>query len=354
MKLDGCLFRGMINKEMGKIILNHFLSRLGKISILRSRQGLYFWGKYGCLMGIIIIIAIFCLIVPGFATLSNWISVLRLISIFTIIGMGEATVMIVQGVDMSVGATAGFCGYLCTSLLAHGYGLSTSFLATVGVGTSIGIFNAILTSWLGINAMVATLGTMFILISLALMMSNGGYSVYLFTMSTSPINAFLDLGNRLIGGLIPVDVVVMMLVSTIMWVVIRYTIIGRYFYSIGENIKASYLSGIKIRFFFGLAFVISGLFAAIAGVMMAFDSGVGTPPGGPGYLLEALCVAALSTAIFGEGEINIEGVLVGAIFIGALSNGLVLLGCGPAFDYLFKGLVILIGMGIGSSLRYKS
>jgi len=332
-------------------MLGRFLCKLGRVSIFKRSQVLYFWRKYACLTGVVIVIAIFFFVVPGFATFSNWISILKLISVFTIIGMGEAMVMIVGGVDLSIGTTASFCGYLCASLLAYGYGLGTSLFATIGAGTFIGIFNAILVSWLGINALIATLGTMFILISLALMMSSGGYSIYLFTMPGLHVNVFLDLGKRLIGGLIPIDVVIMIFVSAISYIIIKHTVIGRYFGSIGENIKGAYLSGIRIRPFFGLAFIISGFFAAIAGIVMVFDSGVGTPPGGPGYLLEALCITALSTAIFGEGEINIKGVLMGAIFIGALSNALVLLGCNPAYEFLFKGLVILIGMAIGSSLK---
>ncbi|MBA7552915.1 hypothetical protein ES705_45494 [subsurface metagenome] len=194
---------------------------------------------------------------------------------------------------------------------------------------------------------------MFVLISLALMMSSGGYSIYLFAMSGLHINAFLDLGKSLIGGLIPVSVVIMILVSTAAYIIANHTIIGRYFYSIGGNIKAAYLSGVRIRPLFGLAFIISSFFAAIAGIVMVLDSGVGTPPGGPGNLLEALCIATLSTAIFGEGEINIKGVFMGAIFIGTLSNALILLGCNPAYDFLSKGIAILIGMAIGSSLKQK-
>jgi len=334
--------------------MGNYLEDANKNKIISKKNLLFFSKKYSCLIGILIILIIFFVAIPGFANILNLISILRLISVFTILGMGEAIVMSMRGIDLSIGTTAGFCSYLYATFLASGYSISMSLLITLTIGILIGFFNAIIISWLGINALVVTLGTMFMLMSIAMIMSNGGYSIYLFGMTSANINIFLNSGKYLIAGIFPISVIVMILVSIISYSLMQLTIIGRYFYSIGENVKAAYLSGIKVKPIFGLGFLISGFFAAIAGILLVLDSGVGTPPGGPGYLLEALAVATLSTAIFGEGEINIKGVFVGAIFMGALSNTLVLIGIDPGYEFLFKGLIILIGMALGTLFKKES
>ena len=310
--------------------------------------------NHGTLIGVCIGMLILNVIVPGFASARNWILILKESSPVAILGTAQVLVLIVQGIDLSLGPMSSFGGFLCGVFLTRGGALIPSILATLGVAAGVGLANAGVMAGLGVRAIVGTLGTMLMLTSGSWLLSGGGHPLYLFTMRQPAVKSLLSIGKLSLGP-IPFSVVVMILVTLVASFVMRNTALGRWFYAIGESPSESRRAGLRVRYLFGAPYVIGALLAAVAGMMLVSTSGVASPGGGLDLLLDALTVSFISMTLLGRGKMNVEGVLVGAIFLKALSNALILSGADPWVTQLAKGCILLGAMSLGyASKRARS
>ena len=228
--------------------------------------------RYGTLIGFLLIVIVFWSQKPDtFMTIPNWINITRQVSILGVVAFTMTVVMVVGDFDLSVGAMASLVGIVAGTLFQEEYSIASAVAASLAVGIIGGLVNGILVSYIGISAFVATLGTLTVFRGLALYTS-GGSSIY----GRIVPEAFSDFGR---GGLdfgtldnqrvfLPNLTIVALITLIIVFVLLGQTVIGRRMYAIGGNMEAARLGGVRVNFLRLLTFVVSGVGASIAGLML--------------------------------------------------------------------------------------
>jgi ribose/xylose/arabinose/galactoside ABC-type transport system permease subunit len=280
---------------------------------------------------------LFCLIIsiikPGFIELGNIYDILIETGLVCFVAFGQAIVISVGAVDLSVGNTAGLGAMISAYLMAES-GWPTSIAIMVGLlaGGGIGLVNGILVSRLYINSMIATLGTMFMLVGLLYMITFGRSIMML-------PDSFTSIGNGELFG-VPITIYLMAIAFILCHLFLEKTTHGRQIHMIGGNIEASRLSGVSIFNLTLLAFIICGILASASGIVLASRQGLANVDMGERFLLQAFTAAMLGTVIFGGRNI-ITGTLFGALFLVILVNGMTILGAGPQWIYFAQGSLLL-------------
>jgi len=294
--------------------------------------------KYGTAIAGVIIFAGFSFTTKYFLSTHNFLLMLKQMSMLTIISLGFTFVMAAGGFDMSVGFVTGLINVFFASVLLHTGNLPLAILVALLIGSLVGLTNGTLAAYIGLPDFIAT----FAIGSIALgidMMYTGGNPVFL----QNPPEAFLFIGQGYLGPL-PFPIIVMFAVLIVDLIVLNRTKLGMRLYAIGGNPRAALYAGINVKFHRLLTFVISGLSVAIASIVLTSRLGSGQPQAGENYLLDAISVCFLSTTMFGEGEPTGEGVFVGAFIITMLNVGLTMLNVTYYFQYITKGIVVILAV----------
>ncbi|MDI3547808.1 MAG: ribose transport system permease protein [Halanaerobiales bacterium] len=305
-----------------------------------------FFEKYGVLVGLGLLIIFFSIKTPRFISARNIISLLRQISILSLLSSGLTFSMILNEFDLSVGEIAGLSGVLVVTLLITGYSFFLSILIVLIIGILFGFLNGIIVTKLKILSFIATLA-----------MSTIALGVNYFITRGKPIYGEFPAGFKAIGrgyiGSIPVPVIVAFVVLILGVVLTKKTKYGRYMYAIGGNIIAAKHSGINTDRYRILGLTLSGLSAAIGGIVLASRLGSGQPTAGSGYMLDCFAAVFLGTAIFGRKVANITGTFIGVVIIGVLSNGLTMIAVPYYYEYMVKGLVLIGAVSLTSVLGHS-
>ncbi|MED5019395.1 ABC transporter permease [Paenibacillus chibensis] len=303
--------------------------------------------KYGTLITIALLILVFGLLSDSFLQPSNIINILRSISIVTIIAIGITISLSVGGFDLSVGSVASFANALVISMFVwHGQGVWVSVILTLLICLSAGIINSFMIVKLKIQDMLLTLAMMFVFQGIAqtytkgatlsqnMIMQDGSFS----TGIISPVFAKI--------GQVPWIIIIMLIVVIIVHVFLTYTKHGRYMYVIGGNREAAKLSGIPVNKYRVAAYLLSALFAAIGGIMLGARVMTAEVNSGAPYLMDSVAAAYIGFAVLGAGKPNAIGTFVGAILIGILQNGLVMLSVPYYAMDIVKGTVLAFALAI--------
>jgi ribose transport system permease protein len=273
---------------------------------------------------------------PGFISLGNLYDILIETSIISFVSFGEAIVVAAGGLDLSVGNMAGAAAMLTCHLLSNlGVDLVPSLLAGVAVGCLIGVGNGLMVSRLHMNSLIATLGTMFILIGFLYGLTGG------VTIHIVPPN-FKYLGNGTLLS-VPIPMYISGVIFVLAYLFMEKTRYGRNIRMIGGNIEACRLSGVDIKNLTFMTFVLCGFLSTFSGILLAARQSIGNVDLGERFLLQAFIAAMLGTVIF-NGKYIIAGTLFGAIFLVSIINGLTLLGAGPQWMYFAQGSLLLIAI----------
>jgi ribose transport system permease protein len=292
--------------------------------------------RYGIFFMFGIFYAIVAILRPGFLSLGNLYDILIETSIISFVSFGEAIVVAAGGLDLSVGNMAGAAAMLTCHLLSNlGVDLVPSLLAGVAVGCLIGVGNGLMVSRLHMNSLIATLGTMFILIGFLYGLTGG------VTIHIVPPN-FKYLGNGTFLS-VPIPMYISGLVFVLAYLFMEKTRYGRNIRMIGGNLEACRLSGVDIKNLTFMTFVLCGFLSTFSGILLAARQSIGNVDLGERFLLQAFIAAMLGTVIF-NGKYIITGTLFGAIFLVSIINGLTLLGAGPQWMYFAQGSLLLIAI----------
>jgi len=303
--------------------------------------------KYGTVLFLFIISAVFSILRPKtFPTASNILTILRQISILSILGGGLTVVMITNRIDLTIGYNASFLGIFAAALMVQfGFPVWLAALLTLLVGGFIGCISGISVALIGIPDFIATLSMGFLISGLNQAYTKGhpisglptGYEIF---------------GARFIKG-IPTSIFFMTIFLIIIAILLNNTRFGRYVYSIGGNQEATMMSGVNVKLNLILAYIVSGVGSGLAAMVLSSKLGTAHPTAGDGYLMDALATVYVGGTAFKSGEPNIAGTLVGALIVGVLSNGLTLCNV-PYYDKdIVKGLVIFLAVTITSIQRSK-
>ena len=306
--------------------------------------------KYGFIAITVILFLYFSLTEPAFATSSSLFLLLKFASVTAILGLGVTFTMVVGGLDLSIGATAGLTVQLAamTMVFYNLTGTTAVLVALVG-GVVVGLMNAFLIVVAKIPDLLATLGMMFVIMGAKLIPVSGqsvSSGMVLRDGSVAPgrfTAEFLKIDRGFLGP-VPLPVVIMLVLVVLSWFFLSRTTWGRLMYAIGANPEAARLSGVRVGVYRGLAYVISGLFASIAGLILVSRIGQGDVNAGASSLLEAVAVALVGTSVLGLAKPNAWGTFLGALLIGIVLTGLTMKGFQYYHQDTAKGLVLIVAL----------
>ncbi|CAM3316787.1 MULTISPECIES: ribose ABC transporter permease [Brevibacillus] len=304
-----------------------------------------FLKKMGPLLGLALIIIVLSVITTDFLTVSNIFNVLRQISINALIAFGMTFVILTGGIDLSVGSILALSSALTAGLMAGGMDTTLAVLIGLLAGAAMGAINGVIISKGKVAPFIATLATMTIFRGLTLVYTEGRPITGL-----NPDFALLGKGFFLE---IPMPVIWMLISFAILYFILRHTTFGRHVYALGSNEEATRLSGISTTKVKVKVYAISGLFAAISGIILTSRLNSAQPTAGTSYELDAIAAVVLGGTSLSGGNGWIVGTLIGAMIIGVLDNGLNLLNVSSFYQSVVKGAVILLAVLLDRSKSKK-
>ncbi|QZN95555.1 ABC transporter permease [Symbiopectobacterium purcellii] len=313
-----------------------------------GRQQLFdFLYKWGMLLTVIALIALFGVASDNFLDPYNIINILRSIAIVTVIAIGVSISLTVGGFDLSVGSTASLANALVISLFVwHGFGTTEAILVTLLLCTLVGLFNAFLIVVLKIPDMLATLASLFVIQGVAMTYSYGGSITQNMVLPSGEMAEGIIPDAFSLLGQVPTIVIIMLAVTVVAQLGLSLTKHGRRMYAIGGNAEAARLSGIRTTRYRVAAYILASLLAGLGGILLASRIGSSQVNAGSGYLMDAVAAAWIGFSLAGSGKPNALGTLVGAVILGVLQNGLVMLSVPYYAMDIIKGLVLAAALAI--------
>jgi simple sugar transport system permease protein len=303
--------------------------------------------KWGMLLTVVALIALFGLASDNFLDPNNIINILRSIAIVTVIAIGVSISLSIGGFDLSVGSTASLANAIVVSLFVwYGFGTTGAIILTLLICTLVGLFNAFLIVVLKIPDMLATLASLFVIQGVAMTYSYGGSITQNMLLPSGDMaeGAIPEMFSAL--GQVPVIVLIMLAVTIVVQLYLSLTKHGRRMYAIGGNPEAARLAGIRTVRYRVLAYVLSSLLAALGGILLASRIGSSQVNAGGGYLMDAVAAAYIGFSLAGSGKPNAFGTLIGAVILGVLQNGLVMLSVPYYAMDIIKGLVLAMALAL--------
>ncbi|MEU8200103.1 ABC transporter permease [Streptosporangium sp. NPDC049046] len=305
------------------------------------------------LIALAVVVAVFGLLSDSFLTVPNLVTMTKHVAITAIIALGMLLVIVKGGIDLSVGSIAGLSGVVAGELLG-GLGLGFAdvvayppvwgvIVLCVTVGMLVGLVNGIVITRFDVAPFIATFGMLYVARGIALLISNGSTYPDLGGDPGLGNTGFHVLGNGRALGL-PTGLWIMIFLAVAVTLVLGRTPFGRWLYATGGNERAAELSGVPIRYVKTAVYVISGACAALAGLIIASELTAAAPLAGEMYELNAITAVILGGAALSGGRGTVRGTLIGALAIGLLSDGMVLVGVSTFWQIIVKGVVLVLAV----------
>jgi ribose transport system permease protein len=291
----------------------------------------------GIIIVYIVVFTVLSILSPNFLTLSNVMIGLRQAVFTAIVAFAMTFVISMGGIDLSVGSTVGISSMITAALILAGMNVYLAILVVVLIGAGIGTINGLIVTKLGIPYFIATLGTMSILRGIIYVYTKG---IPLYGLRTP---AFRFIGQGYVG-VFPVPIIITLVILGISYYLFYKTRFGRYTVSIGSNEDAARLVGISVDRIKNLVFMLSGIFCALAGIILASRSEAAIPEAGSAYEMDAIAATVIGGTSMSGGKGNIIGTAFGAILMATIRNGLSLLNVNTFFHQVVIGLFILLAV----------
>ncbi len=293
--------------------------------------------SYGIWIVLALLVAVLLAVSPSFRTTTNLTNILEQNAMIGIVALGMLVMMVSGGFDLSVGATGATSAVVGAYLSMHG-GLGVAIPGALAVGLVVGLANGIVIARFQINAFVTTFA-----------MASVVTGIMFVVTAASPINAnagwltTLALGK--VGG-VPDAAIAYAVVALVMWFLLARTKWGHYVYAVGGNREASFLSGVPVVSTQLLAFVVGGLLAAVAGLILLGQSDIGQPSSATDWPLTAIAICVIGGVSLAGGEGKLHGTIAATLLLGVISDGLNLMSVSPYVQPAVTGGVILLAMGL--------
>ncbi len=275
----------------------------------------------------------------AFVTGNNLINISRQVSYYGIASIGMTFVILIAGIDLSIGSIITIVNVACAYLMVNmGMNMWVAILVSLVMSTLIGVLNGFMVSTIGIPALIATFASQTIFEGLAYLISGG-----------RPISGLPE-GFALFGrwsvGVIPVCCIIMVICFAVGSFILNKSFFGRYFYAIGGNEDAAELSGIRVNRVKYLIYALSGFFAGLAGIVLLSRSNSAQSTVGKGLEFDVITCVVLGGVSVNGGVGRISGVVAGVLIIGCLTNGMILMNVSEYTQMVVKGVVLAIAVGI--------
>ncbi|ACZ40151.1 ABC transporter permease [Sphaerobacter thermophilus] len=285
------------------------------------------------------VVLFFSIRAEQFLSYSNAINILSNVSVIGIVSIGQALTLISGGFDLSVSGTVPLGAVSYALLTNSGVSIPLAILLVLGIGMAVGLVNGLLITKVGINPLIATLGTLSITGGLARTVTKGLTKSFEY-----PEAGFL--ADSTIGR-IPNHVWALLGLALLSSLMLRYTVFGRSIYAIGGNREASRLAGLRVDALTVSVYMICGMLAAFAGIVVASQLLAGSATLGANSALTSIAAVVLGGASLAGGRGGIPGTLVGVLILGTLANGLALLAVPAFYQEIATGVVLLLAVGMG-------
>nr|WP_077381482.1 ABC transporter permease [Mesorhizobium prunaredense] len=311
--------------------------------------------RYGFIVLLFGLIGYFAIAADGFVSPQSAVFIFQSVAITGVLALGVTATLVVGGFDLSIGSVA------TSAMMAAAYVMvvleQNAIVAVVAcllIGVVVGLINGWLIVYMRVPDLLATLGMMFLLVGLQRIPTEGRSIATGMTMPDGSVAngtfgaAFLSLGRHrfdfFIPNLIPVSVVVLLVLAVLIWFFLEYTRFGRMMYAVGSNQRAAELAGAPVKAYKIWAYVISGVFASIGGILLAARLGRGDIASGNNLLLDAVAAALIGYAVLGAAKPNAFGTAVGAVFVGVLLQGLTMMNAPYYTQDFIKGVVLVVAL----------
>lgn len=311
--------------------------------------------RYGTLIGFLAILLFFWISIPEtFMSARNWLNISQQMSMLAVVAFTMTIVMVMGDFDLSVGSMASLAGVVAAVLFSQGFPVAAGIAAALAVGMIGGLINGFLVSFVGILPFVATLGTLTVFSGAAFLVS-GGKTIFgrdipqafsAFARGGIDLNIFGDTAIVL-----PYLTLLALVVFAVVWVVLEQTSFGRRLYAIGGNYEAARLAGVPVRPLRLTAFALTGLGAAIGGLMYASRVASANPTQGSGLMLDAIAAVFLGMTMSEEGEPRVHATLFGVLILGVLDNGLTQMSVDSYVREILVGAIIVAAVAFSSYSR---
>lgn len=295
-----------------------------------------FMRRYNLLILVLLFIVIASMLSPRFLTTKNFLNLLQQSSVVGIVSLGMSFVIIVAGIDLGVGSVVALAGMIVSVLLSAGYGIFVSVTVALLAGAVLGTINGVLSTKARVPSFIVTLAMMVSARGLALLITDGK------PVFNLPLS-FRWLGSGFIGPF-PVSGLLWVLLTILAALVLRHTAFGRSLYAIGGNAESARLSGIRVERKMIAVFVISGIMAALGGVVLTSWLTVGQPTAARGMELDAIAAVVLGGSSLFGGTGGVLGTFGGVWLMAIITNIFNLLGMSSYYQQIFMGLIILAAL----------
>jgi erythritol transport system permease protein len=306
------------------------------------------------LIVLVALVAAFAAMSPAFLTAGNLTILVKHVAINAILAVGMTFVILSGGIDLSVGSVAGLAGIIAGGLIHSGLVLRSLHVVVyfhtwlvvvlaILAGALVGAINGLLIAQLRVAPFIATLGSLYVARGAALLISNGATFPNLTGRPDLGNTGFLLLGTGSVLGL-PVPIWLMIAFAAAGIFVAERTPFGRRVYSVGGNERAAELSGVRVPRIKLAVYVISGVCAAMVGLIIAAQLASAHPATGETFELNAIAAVVLGGTSLMGGQGSVGGTIIGAFVIGVLADGLILLGVSQFWQIVIKGLVIVLAV----------
>ncbi|MCC3269570.1 ABC transporter permease [Arthrobacter gengyunqii] len=298
----------------------------------------------GALVGLVVLGLALFIATPDFLTGPNLLNIGIQASVIAVLAFGMTFVIVAAGIDLSVGSVAALSAMGSAWMFTQGN--LPGWMALVGgllIGALSGAVSGFAVAYGRLPSFIATLAMLSVARGLTLVLSDGR------PIATADEVSFL--GSNV--GPIPMPIVVLIIAGVVAALILNYTVIGRYMYAVGGNTEAARLSGIPVRRVLVTVFALSGLFAALAGLLLSGRLDSAQPQAASGYELDAIAAVVIGGASLAGGIGRISGTLIGALVLVVIRNGLNLLNVSSFWQQVVIGLVIAVAVG-ADALRRKN
>jgi ribose transport system permease protein len=281
---------------------------------------------------------------PYFLTAYNLKAVIRSLAFVSIVAIGQGCLLLLGEIDLSVGSIAGLCGVIGGILMVNvGINPYLSLILCLLLGAILGMLNGLITVHLKLSSLIVTIGTAGIYKGINLVMSEGR------AITDIPKEIYF-LGQGYLFN-IPLPFIIMLIVLVLIVFLTKYTPFGRYMYAVGNSKEASWILGIKVNFIRITTFMITGLLAALAGMIMVARLGSSQPAIGELWVLNSIAAAVIGGVALTGGIGSPAGALVGATIIGVIENIIVLYGVSVYWQTAVSGVIIVGAVALDSISR---
>ncbi|MEC3952966.1 ABC transporter permease [Nocardia sp. CDC153] len=317
---------------------------LGGLTALTPRRVIRFigTGNLSLIGALVVVVAIFAWLNDGYLDPRNIAGIGDAVTVFGLLAVVQTVVIICGALDISVGSQAGVASVISAMAFTSASGNAfVGILAAVGLGLVLGLVNGVIIVYGRVNPVIATLATLAAYKGLAQLISGGKAQGFVLDN-----DVFIFLARGKVIGL-PVPVIVLALVALGVHVLLKYTDIGRNIYAIGGNDTAARLSGININKYLIAVYMLAGVVAAIAGIILTARTGSGQPvSGSEGLELKAITAAALGGCALKGGKGTVGGTLLAVVLLGALDNGLNVVGVNTFWQNVAQGALLVAAVVI--------